>query len=416
MAEQQGGLLAFLNSPAGQGLLGAAGAALSGNGNARQNIGRGILGGVGAYGSAQDNALQADQRAYQQEQIKKQRQIDALAPQFLRSGSQNALGTGAAIGDQQGGFVDGQYQPPVKNVGPTLGNASALGSSKPSFDLAGYSQALMGIDPLKGVQIQSALSKDTPFDKVSPKDYTPESVVRFAQSRNFGDLVPVRKREFVNGQAVDPYSVAPGTRIDDFNPNQPFSVIDGKIVPNTGYQSFAINKAKAGAAQNNVSVNTGQKGLDNEFKLRGEFKGEPVYKAHQEMQSAYSQIKQSLSQASPAGDLAGATKIMKLLDPGSVVRESELGMAMAASGLMDRASNYANMVITGQKLTPTQRKEFQTLADALYSESVKSYNAKRAEYERLGGDYGLDASRALGGDASMPEPAAGGWSIKPVSK
>lgn len=375
-------------------MLGAAGAALSGNGNARQNIGRGILGGVGAYGQAQDNALQADQRAYQMEQLKKQRQIDALAPQFYRSPTQGAL---AAGGD------------------PTIKAASLLPNAQPSFDTDGYSKALMGIDPMRGIQLQASLAKETPFAKVDPKDYTPESVTKFAQSRNFGDLQPARKREFVNGQAVDPYNVQPGTRIDDFNPNQPFSVVGGKIVPNADYQTFALNKARAGAAQNNVRVNTEQKGLDNEFKLRGEFKGEPVYKAHQEMQSAYSQIKQSLAQASPAGDLAGATKIMKLLDPGSVVRESELGMAMAASGLMDRASNYANMVITGQKLTPTQRKEFQTLADALYGESVKSYNAKRTEYDRLGGEYGLNAPRAIGPEASMPTPAAGGWSIKPVN-
>lgn len=158
--------------------------------------------------------------------------------------------------------------------------------------------------------------------------------------------------------------------------------------------------ARAGASS--VSINTGQKGLDNEFKLRGEFKSEPVYKAQQEMQSAYAQIQQSLKQASPAGDLAGATKIMKLLDPGSVVRESELGMAMAASGLLDRAQNYASNIISGNKLTPTQRKDFQRLADALYSESVKAYNAKRSEYDKLGGEYGLNAARAIGPAAAAP--------------
>lgn len=375
-------------------MLGAAGAALSGNGNARQNIGRGILGGVGAYGSAQDNQLQADQRAYQQEQLDKQRKIDALAPQFYRSPVQGALAAGG---------------------GPTNKAASLLPTAQPSFDTDGYSKALMGVDPMRGIQLQASLAKDTPFNKVDAEKFTPESVAQFARSRNYGDLVPARKLDIApNGQVVDLWSAKPGQSFGD--PNKPFAVgADGKQVANLPYQQYEIGKARAGASQNNVSVNTGQKGLDNEFKLRGEFKGEPVYKAHQEMQSAYSQIKQSLAQASPAGDLAGATKIMKLLDPGSVVRESELGMAMAASGLMDRASNYANMVITGQKLTPTQRKEFQTLADALYGESVKSYNAKRTEYDRLGGEYGLNAPRAIGPEASMPTPAAGGWSIKPVN-
>lgn len=178
---------------------------------------------------------------------------------------------------------------------------------------------------------------------------------------------------------------------------------DGKV--NTTLLNAKKQVAQAGASS--VNISTGQKGLDNEFKLRGEFKGEPVYKAHQEMQSAYNQIKQALGQATPAGDLAGATKIMKLLDPGSVVRESELGMAMQATGLMDRLDNYATNIINGTKLTPKQRQEFQQLANALYGESVKQYNAKRDEYERLGGEYGLNSGRAIGPRANLaakPQP------------
>lgn len=152
----------------------------------------------------------------------------------------------------------------------------------------------------------------------------------------------------------------------------------------------------ASAGKTVVSVNTGQKGFENEMKLRDDFKQEPIYKAHQEVQSAYQQIKSALGQKSPAGDLAGATKIMKLLDPNSVVRESELGMAMAASGLMDRLTNYAKMRISGEKLTPAQRADFQALADKLYSASVDQFNNKRTEYQKIGGDYGLNADRALG--------------------
>lgn len=178
---------------------------------------------------------------------------------------------------------------------------------------------------------------------------------------------------------------------------------DGKV--NTALLGAKQQVAKAGASS--VNVNTGQKGFDNELKLRGDFKQEPVYKAHQEMQSAYSQIKQSLAQASPAGDLAGATKIMKLLDPGSVVRESELGMAMAATGLLDRVQNYASNIISGNKLTPKQRQEFQQLADALYGESVKAYNSKRGEYQKLGSEYGLNADRAVGAPASLAQRPSG---------
>ena len=74
--------------------------------------------------------------------------------------------------------------------------------------------------------------------------------------------------------------------------------------------------------------------------LSSKFKAEPIYKDYNDMKSAFGQVVSSLSQGTPIGDVAGATKMMKLLDPGSVVRETELGIAMAASGRMDRLENY----------------------------------------------------------------------------
>ena len=152
-----------------------------------------------------------------------------------------------------------------------------------------------------------------------------------------------------------------------------------------------------------LDMTGGQKGFENEMKLRGEFKSEPVYKAFNEMQSAYGQITDSLKKNSPAGDLAGATKFMKLLDPGSVVRESELAMAMSATGLLDRATNYAQMVIGGTKLTESQRKDFQDLADKLYGTAATTYNQKRNEFAIQGSQYGLNAERALGAPAKLPK-------------
>ena len=146
--------------------------------------------------------------------------------------------------------------------------------------------------------------------------------------------------------------------------------------------------------------------MDNTLKLRGDFRSEPIYKAHQEVQSAHAQITQALRSASPAGDLAGATKLMKILDPGSVVRESELGMAMAASGLFDRAQFYAQNVMSGTKLTPSQRADFQQLADKLAAESAKAYNAKQSEYGQIAKRNGLPLEDVIGTPATAPAVAA----------
>jgi len=121
-----------------------------------------------------------------------------------------------------------------------------------------------------------------------------------------------------------------------------------------------------------------------------------------------------LKSNTPIGDVAGATKVMKLLDPGSVVRETELGIAMAAAGRMDRLNNYFNNMMTGQKLTPTQREDFKALSNELYAAAGQAYNQKRSEYEQFGNAYGFkNLNTALGVPATIPSlmrrgPSGGG--------
>jgi hypothetical protein len=175
---------------------------------------------------------------------------------------------------------------------------------------------------------------------------------------------------------------------------------------------------RSGATNVNVKVpvdmTSGQKGFENEMSLSKAFKSEPIYKDFSDMQAAFGQVVSSLSAGTPIGDVAGATKIMKLLDPGSVVRESELAIAMAASGRMDRLQNYFSNMMSGQKLTPTQRDDFKALANELYAAAGQAYNSKRGEYEGFGQAYGFkNLNTALGAPAKIPSlmrnaPGAGG--------
>lgn len=161
-----------------------------------------------------------------------------------------------------------------------------------------------------------------------------------------------------------------------------------------------------------VDMTGGQKGFENEMSLGKSFRSEPIYKDFNDMKSAFSQVVSSFKQGTPIGDVAGATKIMKLLDPGSVVRESELAIAMQAGGRLDRLQNYFNMWASGEKLTPTQRDDFQALANELYAAAGQAYNQKRAEYENFGRSYGFkNLDTALGVPATLPsvvrKPPAG---------
>lgn len=238
----------FIKTPEGQGLLSAAFGGLAGarKGQPINSIGRAGLAGLSGYAEAQDQQGQTADRAFkalqqqrQQQEWAKSDKIDGLASQFYNQG---------------GGGATGQVNsalPPDLQIGalPALPNAKPAG-----FDAQGYGNALMGIDPIKGVAFQQSLAKDSMFGKVDAKDYTPESVAKFAQSRSFGDLVPRSKAEVApNGMVFDPYSVKPGTVFAD--PNKPFSIgANGAFAPNAPFQSYEIGKAKAGASNTSIKV------------------------------------------------------------------------------------------------------------------------------------------------------------------
>jgi len=178
--------------------------------------------------------------------------------------------------------------------------------------------------------------------------------------------------------------------------------LDKKPITEWTDQDRANIDAQIQKTKQSGAVNLGQKGFDNTLKLRGDFRSEPVYKGFQEVESAFGQINKGLDAKSPAGDLAAATKFMKLLDPTSVVRESELAMAMQASGALDRLYNLANNIYTGQKLTPTQREDFRTLANQFYSTAYDQYNTKREEYSDIAKRNQLNVDDVVGKPPKAP--------------
>ena len=345
----------------GLGLLAAGGPTTDPN---RTGIGQRLQEGLGSFDAYKSNAL-------------KQKMLEAQMQQAMEQAAQQKAERARQQTIQQG--MVQFFKPGQQALSPLMGDAATgimpsagRGAVAPSFDAGGAAQFL---------------AQNGEYEKALP----------MLQS-----LEP-KERTLSEGQTVfrgDKPILSVPKAPKEIDPNKPFMVIDGKIVPNNAYQDFDLRSKRAGATNVSVPINTGQKGFENTLKLRGDFRSEPIYKAHQEVQSAYSQIQQSLKMASPVGDLAGATKIMKLLDPGSVVRESELGMAMAASGAMDRLTNYAANVINGTKLTPTQRLDFQKLADALYKESANQYNSKRAEYQGISERNGLNVQDVLGNESN----------------
>ena len=191
--------------------------------------------------------------------------------------------------------------------------------------------------------------------------------------------------------------IARGTPKED---KPPVSFQEFKLAQQDGfkgtYQQYQDLDANRKRPLTTVTVNSEQKTFDNTQKLRGEFRAEPIYKAQQEVQSAFNQVKEGLDAKSPAGDLAAATKFMKLLDPGSVVRESELALAMQAGGALDRLTSYASNIANGTKLTDKQRTDFRDLSTKFFNTSAQLFNEKQKEYTDIANRYNFNPKDVAG--------------------
>jgi hypothetical protein len=126
------------------------------------------------------------------------------------------------------------------------------------------------------------------------------------------------------------------------------------------------------------------------------------------MNSAIRKITASVKDPSAAGDMALLYGYMKLLDPNSVVRESEFATAAKSGSLPQQIQSAVTKVLNGQRLTPEQRSDFVNRAAALYGEAKATNTTIRDSYTQRAKKFGVDPSMVFT-DIGEPElPQAGG--------
>lgn len=129
-----------------------------------------------------------------------------------------------------------------------------------------------------------------------------------------------------------------------------------------------------------------EKRPDFESKLRKEYSDQT--KGYQDVKAAFGRI-QSADQTA-AGDLALIFNYMKMLDPGSVVREGEFATAQNAAGVPDRVWNLYNRLLSGERLNESQRKSFIGQAERLYKTAGQQEDTVRKGLTRIATGYGID--------------------------
>lgn len=116
-----------------------------------------------------------------------------------------------------------------------------------------------------------------------------------------------------------------------------------------------------------------------------------------ELKDQIARINEASQDPSGQGDIALLFNFMKMLDPSSVVRESEYATAQNAGSLAERVGATLNSVRNGQRLTESQRKEFADVANRLYQAVAPRYEQIATEYTKLAQQYGLDPTRVVSG-------------------
>jgi hypothetical protein len=88
----------------------------------------------------------------------------------------------------------------------------------------------------------------------------------------------------------------------------------------------------------------------------------------------------SASDPSAAGDLAIIFNYMKVLDPGSTVREGEAASVQQAGSVPDRVIGTYNRILSGEKLSQDQRDDFLKRAEKLYGSAENDFNRRVEQY------------------------------------
>ena len=151
--------------------------------------------------------------------------------------------------------------------------------------------------------------------------------------------------------------------------------------------------------------------FDNISGLRREFVS--ATKTYTDVRDAYGRIQVSAKNPSAAGDMSLIFNYMKMLDPGSTVREGEFATAEQATGIPQRIVNYYNKAQSGQRLNPEQRNDFVNRAGSLFNRQNETYLSTKKNYEGLANKFGFDPSLVtfdqsggiVGPQATPPPPA-----------
>jgi len=182
------------------------------------------------------------------------------------------------------------------------------------------------------------------------------------------------------------------TGIGAFNPNTGrISVADGAPITTAQWKAQQEERFDK-IAEDSKLIKDKQTQSDN---LRGEVNKLATELQFKDTFAAFNRI-QATNDGTAGGDLALIFNFMKMLDPGSVVRESEFATAAGAASVPERLKGAYNRVITGERLTTAQRNNFTDQASKIFSKAKTGFEATVKPILNIGKSRDLTRDDILG--------------------
>lgn len=159
---------------------------------------------------------------------------------------------------------------------------------------------------------------------------------------------------------------------------------------------FETRRAKALADAKPKEVKEPEKPKLGDYdKMSDNFRSEPAVKDYGTVRDSYRRIVNSSKLGSGFGDLAMIFSFMKVLDPGSTVREGEFANAQQAMGQLQKAYNVPKQWWTGTRLTPAGRAGLLKAAESFHDAQKSTYDATVKRYKKTATKYGVDPSDVI---------------------
>lgn len=118
------------------------------------------------------------------------------------------------------------------------------------------------------------------------------------------------------------------------------------------------------------------------------------------VEDAYSKIKATSDTG--AGDMSLLYSYVKLLDPGSVVRESEFATAAASGSFGEQVQGAVQRLMTGERLPTSLRDAFKAEAETIYRAQKQGADRLKAGYTDIAKRYGVDPANVIVNYAAPP--------------